>query len=271
MKKDKNMKTTIADRCKELEKSFDYKLKENLIIRIDGHKFSKYTKGMKKPFDNIFSETMINTTKDLVERFGASTGYTQSDEITLIIPEVKDNQNQIFAGRVQKIVSLVSSYTTMRFNKHFEVAVMLEKETNNESYVETMKQKIGNAWFDARIYSGDRIQVFESILFRTKDANRNAKSMFASTYCSHKSLLNKNADEQIEFCKEETHKDFNDIRMFQKWGIFIKRTQYLKEVENCLEVKRSKIVTFCETFIDMDTETYSEKADMILNKYLEEI
>lgn len=33
---------------------------------------------------------MIETTKDLVERFSAYTGYTQSDEITLFIPSLKD-------------------------------------------------------------------------------------------------------------------------------------------------------------------------------------
>ncbi len=67
-----------------------------VIVRIDGHHFSSFTKGWKKPFDERISNSMIKTTEDLLQMYSAATGYTQryqiidvdknSDEITLIFP-----------------------------------------------------------------------------------------------------------------------------------------------------------------------------------------
>merc|ERR550525_2009160 len=57
---------------------------EPLIVRLDGHCFSTFTKGFVRPFDVNLHRAMVLTTADLVNRFHAQTGYTQSDEITLI-------------------------------------------------------------------------------------------------------------------------------------------------------------------------------------------
>ena len=119
---------TLGGRLKGYEKSVESVVPYNefLMVRIDGHKFSKYTKGFVKPFDEILSKTFEKTTIDLVDKFGAVTGYTQSDEITLVFkPTYKEkdgeiSNNQIFGGRTQKISSLVAAYTTRQFNKHLE-------------------------------------------------------------------------------------------------------------------------------------------------------
>ena len=91
MEKERKMKKNMREeslgtRLKGYEKAFETRIdaEDFIVCRIDGHKFSKYTKGMKKPFDSILSNTMVKTTEALVEKFGAVTGYTQSDEITLI-------------------------------------------------------------------------------------------------------------------------------------------------------------------------------------------
>ena len=56
-----------------------------LIVRLDGRAFSTFTRGMDKPFDARMSEIMRAVTAHLIEQTQALVGYTQSDEITLIL------------------------------------------------------------------------------------------------------------------------------------------------------------------------------------------
>ena len=87
----------LGDRLKEYEKRSETNISpdEHLIIRIDGHKFSKFTKGFETPFDDVFREAMVRTAEDLHERFNAYTTYTQSDEITLLLPVLKDRKDEL--------------------------------------------------------------------------------------------------------------------------------------------------------------------------------
>lgn len=55
-----------------------------VIARLDVKGFSKFTKGLKRPYDERLSNLMIETTKYLVKETNANCGYTQSDEITLV-------------------------------------------------------------------------------------------------------------------------------------------------------------------------------------------
>jgi tRNA(His) guanylyltransferase len=65
------------------------------VVRIDGKNFSRFTKGLQRPFDPRLSELMVATTKYLVSESNALCGYTQSDEISLLLysAEIK---SQIF-------------------------------------------------------------------------------------------------------------------------------------------------------------------------------
>ena len=116
------------------EKKYDTKIEpnEHIIVRLDGHKFSTFTKDFYKPFDNIIGNAMKQVTIDLVLKFNASTGYTQSDEITLFIPFTE--REHIFNGRIQKLNSLITSFTTTKFNEYIQ------------------KHKKVSALFDCRIY-----------------------------------------------------------------------------------------------------------------------
>ena len=58
---------------------------------------------------------MVSTAEDVLERHsGASSAYTQSEEISLIFPQ----GTKAFNGRVHKTVSLAAAYTSVRFNYH---------------------------------------------------------------------------------------------------------------------------------------------------------
>ena len=68
MKKDKKFDSeTLGGRMKNLEKEYDLEVGPNshIICRIDGHKFSSYTRGFKKPFDEILSKAFELTKKEI--------------------------------------------------------------------------------------------------------------------------------------------------------------------------------------------------------------
>ena len=61
-----------------------------VAIRIDGKAFHTFTRGFQKPFDEVLIKSMQETMKYLCENIqGCVLGYTQSDEITLILVDYK--------------------------------------------------------------------------------------------------------------------------------------------------------------------------------------
>ena len=92
-----------------------------VIIRIDGKAFHTFTRGFKRPFDEILIKSMQETTKYLCEKIqGCVLGYTQSDEISLLLIDYKNlNSSAWFDYEVQKMCSISASMATMAFNKSF--------------------------------------------------------------------------------------------------------------------------------------------------------
>jgi hypothetical protein len=94
--------------------------------------------------------------------------------------------------------------------------------------------------------------------------------MFAQTYCSHKSLLNKNGVEQVQFCKDTTGHDWEEIDDFLKYGTLIKKEQYLKPIsESTMNygqnefVQRTRLVRFAEKL----TNFSDENVDLVVRKH----
>src|SRR4051812_37118692 len=85
-----------------------------IYARIDGRGFSKFTKGMHRPYDERMSKSMVETTKKLVDKTHATIGYVQSDEISLVwIPTI--NGNCWFDRKITKMTSVVSGLATISF------------------------------------------------------------------------------------------------------------------------------------------------------------
>lgn len=84
----KNNKDSLGDRMKTYEYVTRTYLTRRMpvIIRLqalDGKAFHSFTRGLKKPFDEIFVKSMQDTMKYLCENVqGCVLGYCQSDEIT---------------------------------------------------------------------------------------------------------------------------------------------------------------------------------------------
>ena len=87
-----------------------------MILRIDGRGFSRFTeKRFEKPFDPEFHNAMVAACERLMGEFSALYVYTESDEISVLLPR----QSQLFDREVEKLVSLsaglASSSLTLRF------------------------------------------------------------------------------------------------------------------------------------------------------------
>ena len=112
----------LGNRIKTYEQAYDYYMPYRLpvIIRLDGKGFSKFTRNIKadKPFDEFLCECMSKTTKYVAEKIeGCVFGYTQSDEITLVIKNDQSLESTPwFANRIQKITSISASMASSIFN-----------------------------------------------------------------------------------------------------------------------------------------------------------
>ena len=185
-----------------------------ICIRIDGKNFSKWTKDLTKPFDERLSRLMIETTKYLVEETGACVGYTQSDEISLILYSDSIDSQVFFNGKIQKINSIVASMTTAYFN------------SNVGAFLHLRFCKV--AYFDCRIWNVPTLEEAANVLvWREQDATRNSISMAAQCNYSHKELQNKNCSDMQEMLFQKGI-NWNDYPDFFKRGTYIQRKKVFR-------------------------------------------
>ena len=100
-----------------------------------GKAFHTFTKGFNKPFDKVLMQAMQRTTEYLCKNIqGCVFGYTQSDEISLILVDYKKlNSSAWFDYQVQKMCSVAASMATMAFNKYFlEIVMNIEDNVAQE-------------------------------------------------------------------------------------------------------------------------------------------
>lgn len=87
----KNTKDPLGDRMKENyeNRSKTYLTRRTpVIIRLDGKTFHSFTRGFKRPYDEILHKSMNATLKYLCENIqGCKFGYAQSDEISLLLTD----------------------------------------------------------------------------------------------------------------------------------------------------------------------------------------
>lgn len=132
-----------------------------VIARLDGKGFSKFTKGLKIPYDERLSMLMIELTKYLVKETNANCGYTQSDEISLMWYVDDPNSSIYFDGRYFKMVSDLSAMASVFFNRKLN---------------EYLPEK-SDKWprFDCRVFNVPTLdEAVNTFLWREKDATKNS-------------------------------------------------------------------------------------------------
>lgn len=173
------------------------------VIRLDGKSFHTFTKKLSKPWDSNLLLAMNKTMIYLCENIqGAKIGYTQSDEISIVLTDFDSLETDVwFGGNIQKIVSVSASLATGYFN--------------------SLKLFDNIAFFDARVFTiPSRSEVINYLIWRQKDAIRNSIQMLAQSLYSHKKLMNKNQEMLLEMC-DNLGKKWDDVAEDKNGRIYI--------------------------------------------------
>jgi tRNA(His) guanylyltransferase len=181
------MTMSLGDRMK----GFEYQYKSHLpkkswaVIRIDGKAFHTFTRKYAKPFSWPIMVAMNQTLLALCEQIqGVTLGYTQSDEISLILTDTNsENTDWWFGGNIQKITSVSASIATAVFNREIE----------DED----------DALFDSRVFVLPEEEIEDYLLWRLRDSRKNAISATASSIFPHKELHEKTSTERLEMLGDE--------------------------------------------------------------------
>jgi tRNA(His) 5'-end guanylyltransferase len=227
-------KDSLGDRMKE---SYENRSKTYLtrrvpvIIRLDGKAFHTFTKNLKKPYDEIFHNSMNDTLVYLCKNIqGCKIGYTQSDEITLLLTDYDTiTTSAWFEYGVQKVCSVASSMATFAFNKAFvkNSRDVLRKINNcftctieEERYASALEKCIDKgAMFDARCFNIPVDEVTNCFIWRQQDATRNAIQMLGQCNFSHKELQKKSCNDIQDMLMLEKNINFNDMPTEFKRGV----------------------------------------------------
>jgi len=202
----------LGNWCKWLEKNFSPEIMIPtlpVIIRLDGNNFHNWTKGLERPFDEGLNTLMIETTKKLVKETNAIVGYSQSDEITLILYSPNRKSSIYHDGKKQKILSKLSAKCVNEFNE------LRRKYLPNHNKT---------AIFDCRIYQTPTLHdACLQLLWRENDATRNSKQMLGHANFSHNELNNLNTDQIQDKLMLEKGINWNNLPIKYKRGSYVKR------------------------------------------------
>lgn len=183
-----------------------------IYARLDGRAFSTFTKGLERPYDQRITTIMQETTKYLINETHAIVGYTQSDEINLLWEQDSFETKIFFDGKIQKMVSILAGMASAKF-------VISCFENGEDLRMRAIKYK---PTFDCRVFQlPNRTEATNALLWREKDATKNAINMAARVYYSQEELQNKTSSEMQEMLFRKGV-NFNDYPAFFKRGSFFR-------------------------------------------------
>ena len=234
-----NTRDSLGDRMKKYEYITRTHLvpRTPVIIRLDGRAFHTFTKGFKRPFDLVFAKAMQETMRHLCESIqGCVLGYTQSDEITLILVDYQTlDTDGWFDYNIQKVVSIAAASATLIFNRALYDAVSeyiqtdkvkadlhsedLAVKERTQKYVETLKNAvIKGGMFDARCFNLPKEEVANCLLWRQNDATRNSIESVGQAYFSAKQLHEKSCKMIQDMLLTEKNINWNNYPTMLKRG-----------------------------------------------------
>lgn len=208
-----------------------------VIIRLDGCHFSSVTRNFQKPYDRVFSYTMMDVLQYLVENIqGCVFGWTVSDEISLLLRNDQTLTSDAWYGNnLQKIISVSASMASTAFRKffwertrdldtdyHFHYSSVIENlygqmtPDNLGAYSDVNDDIIT---FDARAFILPKEEVCNYFIWRQKDGYRNAVNSLAQTLYSHKELQGIGVEDLIEKMKNEKQVSFESMPQSFRNGI----------------------------------------------------
>ena len=256
---DGTKKDTLGDRMKdyedaalELDRCQDY----YTVLRLDGSCFHTWTKRVKlrKPFDNRMVRAMQKTTLELCEGINTCImGYTQSDEITLVLRKgEKEGSQPWFGNRVQKLCSISAAMCSVAFNHAIQ-------EQFGEEWVKP-------AYFDSRVmFLPSLDEVLNNLVWRQNDCMKNSVSALAQSVFSQRELNSRRRGDQLQMLLERGQ-DWNALPTVLKMGTLVHKRKvtgvaYGMGVNAGLEYERGVF------FIDEETPRFTEDRQFLIDAY----
>ena len=258
-------KTSLGNRMKnnyENISRFYLTRRMPIIIRMDMKAGHTFTKGMKKPFDDILVKTMQDTMKYLCKNIqGCVLGYTQSDEISLVLTDYTElTTDARFGNNLQKMCSVSASMTTLAFNKAFNDNIVKYADShldpdygvtkNLAKYTKILiNARNKGAMFDSRVFTIPKEEVCNYFIWRQQDATRNSIQSVGQANFSQNELFGKSCN------------DIQDMLMTQKSINWNDYTTTLKRGSCCIRINND--------FIKYDGEgniyDYTQKSEWVID------
>jgi tRNA(His) 5'-end guanylyltransferase len=157
-------------------------------MRLDGKAFHTVTAGMDKPFDENLAWVMDQVARMLAaEVQGTVFGYTQSDEISLLLQDFESiGTEPWFDGNVQKMTSISAAIASVRFNGF---GLSTQRST---------------AYFDSRVFTiSDPVEVANYFIWRQRDAVRNSILALAQAQFGPKRVHGVNTTDLLHMLNDE--------------------------------------------------------------------
>ena len=218
---------------------------------------------------------MQQTMKYLCENIsGCVLGYTQSDEITLLLIDYKSMSQGAWFGYVKRKVETISaSMATMAFNKFYTDIVKervrkelkgCETEADKKKvtdYYTKYARKCGKAMFDSRAWNMPEFEVINGFIWRQNDCVRNSIQSVAQANFSAKQLEHKNQKELMDMLMLKKGVNWNDYPIYLKRGTCCVKVPQTYNEGTPDEFTRSKWV------IDKEIPTFTKDRDYIEKRF----
>lgn len=245
-----------------------------VIIRLDGKAFHTFTRGLEKPFDKILMSVMQQTMKRLCEEVqGCVFGYTQSDEITLVLTDYATIQTDAWFGyNIQKMASVAASIATVEFNRILAEELSGAVDEYNEEwhsppgrweYLMQYEEKLFKATFDARCFSIPKEEVCNCLIWRQQDATRNSIEAVGQAYFSHTQLHGKSCNMIQEMLWSEHNINWNDFPTDCKRGAACCRVERTVEMDNPQNSGETITVQRRQWEIDREIPVFTQDRDFV--------
>lgn len=208
-----------------------------VICRIDGKAFHTFTRGFKRPFDDVLIKTMQETAKYLCENIqGCQLAYTQSDEISLLLIDYQRFETSAwFDYEIQKMCSISASMATMAFNRIFSETVSDLKIDNTKPMDRYFEAVYSGAMFDARVFNIPKEEATNYFYWRQLDASRNSIQMVGQANFSNKELQHKSCNDIQDMLMTQKGINWNDLPTYQKRGRCVVRNRIVLESDSIKE------------------------------------
>lgn len=200
-------------------------------------------------------------------------GYTQSDEITLVLVDYQNRDSCAwFDNNIQKMVSVSASMATMAFNRAFDkyrcefidTLILFQDFEDEEKYLDALwKSHEKGAMFDSRVFTLPKEEVVNCLIWRQQDAIRNSIQSVGQANFSHKELHGKNCKDIQDMLMVEKGIDWDDYPIHLQRGSCCIKTTFKINEGTGEETVRTKWVIDNETPIFTQDKDYVNKLVVI--------